>query len=176
VYLGCRFPAAQEYRTGIQDLARKAAEVLADRGVIGAFGIDFLVVPGEDGGIFLSEINLRVGGTTHPFGMARFVMDAHYDAATGELLADGIPKYYVATDNLKSSAYVGLKPEDLVEALAKSGLGYDEVAKAGVTLHLMGALEEHGKFGATCIANSGEAADQLYEEFVAMVDDYASQR
>jgi hypothetical protein len=174
VYLGCRFPASSRYRKEIQEMARKAAEVLADRGVMGVFGIDFLVVPGE--GVYLSEINLRVGGTTHPFGMARMVMDARYEEATGELKADGVPKCYVATDNLKSSAYVGLKPADVIEALEKSGLGYDPDAKAGVTLHLMGALEEHGKLGATCIANSAEAADELHDEFVAMVDDFAASR
>jgi hypothetical protein len=176
VYLGCRFPASDLYRSEIQSLARKASEVLAERGVIGSFGIDFLVVPDEDPGIYLSEINLRVGGTTHPFGMARLVMDARYDVDTGELLADGVPKYYVATDNLKAAAYVGLKPGDIIEALEKSGLGYDRDSKAGVTLHLLGALEEYGKLGATCIANSPAAADDLHDEFVAMLDDFAASR
>jgi hypothetical protein len=176
VYLGCRFPASAAYRFEIQDLARRAAGILSKRGVIGAFGIDFLVVPGADPRIYLSEINLRVGGTTHPFGMARLVMDAGYDEETGELRAGGVPKYYVATDNRKDSAYVGLKPGDIIEALDKSGLGFDVDAKAGVTLHLMGALEEYGKLGATCIANSSGAADELHDQFVAMLDDFAAAR
>jgi hypothetical protein len=176
VYLGCRFPASESYRFEIQDLGRRAAEVLADRGVIGAFGIDFLVVPSEGQRIYLTEINLRVGGTTHPFGMARLAMDAEYDVATGRLMAAGVPKYYVATDNLKDSAYVGLKPGDIIEATEKSGLGFDSDAKAGVTLHLMGALEGHGKLGATCIANSPQAADELHDEFIAMIDEFAAGR
>ena len=48
--------------------AQKIGQVLAEQGVVGSFGIDFLVV-GED--VYLSEINLRLGGTTHPFWMAR---------------------------------------------------------------------------------------------------------
>ena len=177
VYLGCRFPANSEYRGRIQDLAAAAGKVLAERGVIGSFGIDFLVVPeGDAEGIYLSEINLRVGGTTHPFGMARLAMDATYDIATGELKADGSSKYYVATDNLKSSAYVGLRPGDVIDALNNSGLGYDHFAKAGAMVHLMGALREHGKFGVTCVANSPQAADELYNEFVAMIDDFAASR
>jgi hypothetical protein len=176
VYLGCRFPASESYRSEIQELGWRAAEILADRGVIGAFGIDFLVVPSEDPGIYLTEINLRVGGTTHPFGMARLATEADYHVETGELVAEGVPKYYVATDNLKDSAYVGLKPGDIIEALEKSGLGFDIDAKAGVTLHLLGAIEEHGKLGATCIANSPRAADELRDEFVTMLDEFAAAR
>src|SRR5437763_2975620 len=73
VYLGCRFPARAEYRLDIQERARRVGAVLAADGVIGAFGIDFVLVPDGRGGhdINLSEINLRMGGTTHPFLMAR---------------------------------------------------------------------------------------------------------
>ena len=104
VYLGCRFPAQMEYRLAIQGEALKVGEVLAGEGVIGPFGIDFLVV-GDD--VYLSEINLRLGGTTHPFWMARLVTGGAYDPSSGDLIADGRPKYYVASDNVKSPALVG---------------------------------------------------------------------
>src|SRR5437764_5812636 len=65
VYLGCRFPARAGYRLDIQERARRVGEVLAADGVIGAFGIDFVLVPkGKHWDIRLSEINLRMGGTT----------------------------------------------------------------------------------------------------------------
>ncbi|MBA2724852.1 MAG: ATP-grasp domain-containing protein, partial [Actinobacteria bacterium] len=63
VYLGCRFPASESYRLEIQDAGRRVAKVLAERGAMGSFGIDFVLV--EGGEIYLSEINLRMGGTTH---------------------------------------------------------------------------------------------------------------
>src|SRR5207248_4931799 len=111
VYLGCRFPARAEYRLDIQEAARRVGEVLAAEGVLGAFGIDFVLVPdGERFDVRLSEINLRMGGTTHPFWMARLVTGGAYNPATGELVAAGRNKSYVATDNLKDDSLVGAAP------------------------------------------------------------------
>ncbi|MDP9069934.1 MAG: ATP-grasp domain-containing protein, partial [Actinomycetota bacterium] len=82
VYLGCRFPADPAYRSAIQEAALAVGEVLAGEGVMGSFGIDFVVVR-HDGGdeVYLSEINLRMGGTTHPFWMARLASGGVYRAA-----------------------------------------------------------------------------------------------
>jgi hypothetical protein len=168
VYLGCRFPAHIEYRKRIQDDARRVAQVLAARGVIGSFGIDFVVVP--DVGVFLSEINLRLGGTTHPFLMARYVTGGVYDDDRGELLVDGSPRVYKASDNLKSEQYVGLRPGDVIQAIAAAGLQYDPSTATGVTLHLLGALTGYGKCGALCIARSHQEADDLYNGVVATLD------
>ena len=43
IYLGCRFPAEDDYRLYLQSEAAKIGRVLSDKGVIGRFGIDFLV-------------------------------------------------------------------------------------------------------------------------------------
>ncbi len=175
VYLGCRFPARSDYRRQILDLALETAKVLADEGVVGPFGIDFLVVPGSpEPDIYLSEINLRVGGTTHPFNMALLATKGTYDVTTGELSVDGVTKYYVATDNLKSDDYLGMTPQQAITALDEAGLAYDDSTKTGATLHLLGALPQYGKLGALCIANSREAATDLYENVVAAVDVAAS--
>lgn len=171
VYLGCRFPARRDYRRRIQDHALRIAELLAAEGVIGLFGIDFVAVPGADGYVvYLSEINLRVGGTTHPFLMAKGVSGGTYDAATGELRADGRNICYVASDNIKSPRYVGITPDRVLRALRASGLAYDDTTKSGATLHLLGALEGYGKLGATCLAPTIDEAAILYDEVVAMLD------
>ena len=167
VYLGCRFPAQVEYRLAIQSAALKVGEVLAGEGVIGSFGIDFLVV-GDD--VYLSEINLRLGGTTHPFWMARLATDSEYDLKTGELRRpDGGARFYVATDNLKSDRLVGRSPGDALSLIDGSGLGYDAASATGVTLHLLGAVPVAGKFGATCIADTAEAADDLYRRLLDLL-------
>jgi hypothetical protein len=171
VYLGCRFPAKELYRRDILDLALEAAKVLADEGVFGSFGIDFIGIPsGDSPNMYLSEINLRVGGTTHPFRMASLVTEGSYDFSTGELMADGQAKFYVGTDNLKSESYVGMTPGDALRALSDAGLTYDPVSRTGATLHLLGALREYGKLGALCIANSYEGAEELYESVVTTLD------
>ena len=170
VYLGCRFPARADYRRDILDLALATAEVLAAKGVFGVFGIDFIVVPRTGGwDVSLSEINLRVGGTTHPFNMALLVTGGVYEFATGELTVDGVPKFYISTDNLKAEEYVGMTPQQAIAAIDEAGLAYDPESATGVTLHLLGALQPFGKLGVLAIANSHEAAQDLYEHAVTAV-------
>jgi hypothetical protein len=168
VYLGCRFPADAAYRAQIRAAAERVGRELAGRGVIGYFGVDFFVVPaGGRDQVFLAEINLRVGGTTHPFGMAALVTDGRYDAAGGHLVAGGRAKSYLATDNLKSPALVGRHPQEVIDQVERLGLAYDPRRRTGTTMHLLGALREHGKMGITCIGDSEEEARQRYREVVA---------
>jgi hypothetical protein len=165
VYLGCRFPASPDYRLLIQQQAVWVAEVLAAEGVMGSFGIDFIVLP--DGEIYLSEINLRMGGTTHPYWMARLATAGRYDPTTGELIAGGRSRAYVASDNLKSGALLGRAPADVITEVRRRGWAFDPERGTGVTLHLLGALPAHGKMGLTCIAPTPEEADALYAEVSA---------
>jgi PGM1 C-terminal domain/Pre ATP-grasp domain/ATP-grasp domain len=168
VYLGCRFPADAAYRTEIRAAADRVARVLAARGVIGYFGVDFFVVPhGHRQHVYLAEINLRVGGTTHPFGMAALATEGRYDASTGHLVAAGRAKSYLASDNLKSPRLRGRTPGAVIGQLRRSGLAYDPARRTGATLHLLGAVPEHGKMGLTCIGDSSDEAELLYHEVAA---------
>jgi PGM1 C-terminal domain/ATP-grasp domain/Pre ATP-grasp domain len=177
VYLGCRFPARSEYRHTISSLARRIAAELAMQGVIGSFGVDFVVAPTASGHrAYLTEINLRVGGTTHPFEMARLATRGRYDESSGELLAGGRPKYYVATDNLKSDRYLGLTPGAVIEAMYTHGLAFDPASNTGVTLHLLGALSRYGKVGIVSIANSDQEAEQTYRSALGVLDTVAAAR
>lgn len=167
VYLGCRFPADPEYRLIIQENALRVAGVLGSKGVMGSFGIDFLVAHGHGGNhVYLSEINLRMGGTTHPFWMARLVTGGEYDPSTGELMVEGEPRRYVATDNIKETSLIGCTPADVIAVVDKAGLAFDAATKSGVTLHLLGALQPYGKMGAVCIAPTLEEADVLYADLL----------
>ena len=165
VYLGCRFPASPDYRLLIQEQAVWVAEVLASEGVLGSFGIDFVVLP--DGEIYLSEINLRMGGTTHPYWMARLATEGSYDDSSGELITGGGPRYYVASDNLKSAALQGRSPADVIAEVERRGWAFDPARRTGATLHLLGALPEHGKMGLTCIGLTPEDAEALFAEMSA---------
>ena len=168
VYLGCRFPADQRYRAAIQQAAMGAAQVLASHGVIGSFGIDFFVIPdGSDFRVFMAEINLRNGGTTHPFGMVALACEGLYQQSSGELWAGGQAKCYVSTDNLKSGRLAGLAPDRPIQLLRRRGLAFDPRTMTGTTLHLLGALREHGKMGVTCVGDSPEEAEARHREIVA---------
>jgi hypothetical protein len=168
VYIGCRFPAGEAYRATIIEEATKVGAELSAEGVIGSFGIDFLVVP--ERGVYLSEINLRMGGTTHPYWMARLASGGTYDPARGELIGPGgRPLSYLATDNLKAERLVGSTPAEVIGRVDEAGLAFDPSLGTGVTVHLLGAVHGYGKMGATCVAHSQDAASDLYARLVTLL-------
>lgn len=170
VYLGCRFPADPVYRTRIIAYTRAVGDHLADAGVVGPFAVDYSVVPsGQDPpDIRLSEINLRLGGTTHPFAMARTVTGARADAATGLRTADG-ERVYVASDNLKEPRLIGVTPSEVIARIDEAGLSFDPRRATGVTLHLLGAVEDYGKLGTVCIAPSHAEAEALLTDLTSLL-------
>jgi hypothetical protein len=173
VYLGCRFPADPSYRSLIQQDASKIGDVLSNHGVVGRFGIDFLVFRDERGEwqSRAVEINLRMGGTTPPFMALEFLARGDYDETHGTYVsAGGKEKYYYATDNLKSPAYSGLLPEDLLDILADYGIRFDPATETGVLFFMIGALSQFGKLGVVSIGSSQAEADELYERTVAILD------
>jgi hypothetical protein len=172
-YIGCRFPAADAYRHEVQEAALRIGSVLAAKGVVSRFSIDFLAYPSGSGGRRLQalEINLRMGATTHPFLALRFLTGGQLEPRTGLFLSpDGLAKYYRATDNLHSEAYRGLLPEDLIDIVTFNRLHYDHASETGVLFHLMGALSEFGKVGLTAIGNTPEQAEELYARTVSVLD------
>jgi hypothetical protein len=173
VFLGCRFPADDGYRQRIMEAGFLIGRVLAKRGVVSRFGIDFLAWRDADLGPWefaALEINLRMGGTTHPFLALRFLSDGAltadgtFQAQSGRLLC------YRATDNLKSPQYRGLLPEDLIDILTVNRLHYSDRTESGVLFHLIGALSQHGKLGLTAIAGSHPDADRLFQRTLDVLD------
>jgi len=173
VYLGCRFPAREDYRQLIQGHALSIGEVLSRKGVIGRFGIDFLLTrsAGQPWQVHALEINLRMGGTTPPFHALEFLTSGALNAETGIFHAPtGREKFYSATDNLKSPAYRGLLPEDLFDIIIRNKIHYQPDSGTGVLFYMIGALSQYGKLGMTCIGNSPEEADELFNRTVALLD------
>jgi hypothetical protein len=172
IFLGCRFPAAKPYRLDIQEKGLQAAQVLAGKGIIGRFGIDFISVKEGDCWRHLAiEINLRKGGTTHPFQMLQFLTDGRYDTATGQFLTmAGQPRCYYASDNLESERYRGLTPDDLIDISVMNNLHFHAAFGEGVAFHLIGALSEFGKLGVVCIGGTHERAEALYHNTIQVLD------
>jgi len=172
IFLGCRFPADKAYRLDIQAQGEKAARALAGKGVLGRFGVDFISVKEGDAWRHVAiEINLRKGGTTHPFLMLQFLTDGRYDAASGEFLTpSGQPRCYYASDNLESERYRGLTPYDLVDIAVVNGLHFHAATGEGVAFHLIGALSEFGKLGVVCIGATQARADDLHRRTVEVLD------
>jgi hypothetical protein len=174
VYQGCRFPAAEPYRRLIQEAGHRVGTVLATHGVVSRFGIDFFA--GRSSGqteweIFALEINLRIGGTTHPFLALQFLTGGRLDPETGAFQSlGGLDKFYRSTDNLRSEAYKGLLPEDLIDITTSNRLHYSHGAETGVLFHMIGALSQFGKLGLTAIGNSPQQADAIYAHALDVLD------
>ncbi|WP_456847517.1 peptide ligase PGM1-related protein, partial [Cellulomonas sp. P5_C6] len=80
-YLGCTFPADPAYSRLISEPAEVIGRRLAREGVLGRFAVDFVVVRDASGAwtAHAIELNLRKGGTTHPFLTLQFLTDGRYD-------------------------------------------------------------------------------------------------
>jgi PGM1 C-terminal domain len=175
-YFGCRFPADPEYAPQIAAEALKVGRRLAREGVIGRSAVDFVAVR-RTGGWATSaiEINLRCGGTTHPFMAISTLTDGIYDPLAGEFRTRlGDLKHYVATDHLDSASYQALTPDDLLDVVAERHLGWDADRETGVALHMVSALAVAGRVGLTAIGDTPSEASALYHELKQALDTVAA--
>jgi hypothetical protein len=176
-YLGCVFPADTAYAPLITREAAKVGRRLAEEGVIGRFALDFVVVRAKDGTWqpYAIEINLRKGGTTHPFLTLQFLTDGTYDTETGIFTApNGQQKFFVASDHVESPRYRTLTPDDLFDIVVRHNLHFDQTRQTGVVFHMMSALGELGRTGMTAVGNSHEDAKAVYERAVAVLNEETS--
>ena len=173
-YLGCVFPADTAYAPLITREAAKVGRRLAKEGVIGRFALDFVVVRAKDGTWepYAIEINLRKGGTTHPFLTLQFLTDGTYDTETGIFTApNGQQKFFVASDHVESPRYRTLTPDDLFDIVVRHKLHFDQTRQTGVVFHMMSALGELGRTGLTAVGNSHEDAKATYDRAIAVLDE-----
>jgi hypothetical protein len=146
---------------------------LAAKGALGRFAIDFISVKQEDDSWkhYAIGINLRKGGTTHPYLMLQFLTDGKYQADTGQYhTASGNKRFYFASDNVSHEKYKGLTPHDLMDIAMFHELMYNGAAQQGVMFHLVGALSEHGKLGLVCIGDTPEKAKEYYDKTIRILD------
>jgi hypothetical protein len=171
-YLGCVFPADKGYAALITREAAKVGRRLAKEGVIGRFALDFVVVCSNGKWEpYAIEINLRKGGTTHPFLTLQFLTDGKYDPETAIFTApNGQQKFFVASDHVESPAYRTLTPDDLFDIVVRHNLHFGQTRQTGVVFHMMSALGELGRTGLTAVGNSREDAKALYDRAIAVLD------
>jgi hypothetical protein len=178
-YLGAIFPADPAYSRLITTEAIKVGRRLAREGVVGRFAVDFLVVRDGDADwqAYAIEINLRKGGTTHPFLSLQYLTDGLYDPETGVFRTElGGEKCYIASDHIESEAYRQLTTDDLFDLVTTHRLHYDHTCQTGVILHMFSKVAETARLGVTAIHNSPALARALYDQFIAVLDEAAAAR
>ncbi|MBW4654081.1 MAG: carboxylate-amine ligase [Kaiparowitsia implicata GSE-PSE-MK54-09C] len=175
IFLGCCFPADEAYRQQLQAYGLAVGNVLAAKGVIERYSVDFMAVRASEQNpwdLHAIEINVRKGGTTHPQMTLKLLTGGQYDAQSGLFLSQrGKAKYYVATDNLQSDRYIGLLPDDLMHIIAKHRLHFNPSTEVGSVFHIIGCLSEYGKIGLLSIGNSPKEADAIYHQVIQILDD-----
>ena len=172
-YLGCKFPADPAYAAAISAEAAKIGRRLASEGVIGRFALDFVVVRDDAGAWhpYAIEVNLRKGGTTHPFLTLQFLTDGSYDAERAVFTApSGKPKCFVASDHVESPLYKAFAPDDLIDLVLRHRLHFDQSRQTGVVFHMLSAMGEAGRLGLTAVGDSAAEAEALYQRTLAVLD------
>lgn len=164
-FAGCLFPADERYAITIASQAVCVGQRLADAGVLGRFAIDYVVVRrGEDWDVYAIELNLRKGGTTHPYLTLQFLTDGHYDASRGRYFAaNGEEKCFVASDCVSSDEFRVFSADDVFDIAMRHGLHFDQSRQKGVVFHMLSALGNHGRLGMTAVGASHEEAASLYQ-------------
>ena len=177
-FLGSRFPANPQYGPLIGSEARKIGAQLAKRGVLGRFAVDFVVARNDAGGwdSYAIEINLRKGGTTHPFLIMQFLIDGSYDEASGVFRApSGLEKFYVTSDHLESTLFHAFTPADLLDIVIRHKLHFDQARQTGILVHMLAAIGENGRFGVVAVGDTPAQAQELYERIQDVVTAEARQ-
>lgn len=171
VFVGSRFPANPEYAVQISRSARRVGEFLAEHGIIGRFAIDFMMTRTDDGWRdHAIELNLRKGGTTHPFLTLQFLTDGDYDEASGHFLApSGRRKHYVMTDHLEVEGLDRLTPQDLLDVALMEDLHFNQATQTGSVFHMLSALPTHGYVGVTSVGDSAAEAQDRYDTVVSIL-------
>ena len=175
-YMGARFPANPEYGPMITREAEKIGKRFAKEGVIGRFALDFIVVRSRwRWEQYAIEVNLRKGGTTHPYLALLFLTGGKFNATTGVYKTlQGHSKYYVVTDALKSKAFKNLTPNAIFDLVSEHRLHFDHTSHTGIVLHMLSSISTLGKLGLTAIANTPEQAEELYQKFVEVLEKAAN--
>jgi hypothetical protein len=172
-YLGCRFPASPEYAGRIMHEALKVGRRLMKEGVLGRFALDFVTVRNDRGewDIYAIEINLRKGGTTHPFLTLQFLTDGSYDAGAGVFRTPaGEARCFVASDHVHNPAYRVFTHDDLFDIVARHGLHFDQTRHTGIVLHMVNGVGEEGTLGFTAVAGTAADAEALYRRTIDVLD------
>ncbi len=170
VYDGCRFPANPAYARELAGHGLSVAAELARHGAVGRVGVDFMARQDTSGDwdLFALEINLRKGGTTHPFTTLEQLVPGYYDPlAARYLLPDGASRYYWSTDNLLDPSWLRTPPRRVIDAVRRAGAEFDMSSGTGVVLHMLTGLAIDGRFGLTAIGLTPDHASAVYESVVA---------
>jgi hypothetical protein len=152
---------------------------MAKKGMIGHFGIDFVVVKNKEEDkpkVYPIEINLRKGGTTHPYRIAHYLTRSKYNKLDGLLYNGKTPIYYISRDFIVDEKYKKLDPKELINLVKNSKISFNKNTKEGVLIFMSGTIREYGRFGAICIGHSTAEAETYFKRLIRLVSGYIAKK
>ena len=177
-YLGCRFPADFAYAKRDQRRGRRSsASGWRTRASSAGSPSTSSSVKDADGEWtpYAIELNLRKGGTTHPFLTLQFLTDGRYDATTALFLTPSARRSTSSRPTTSSRESLrALSLDDLFDIVARHGLHFDQARQTGVVFHMISCLTEHGRVGLTAVGDTPAEAEALYQRAERMLLDEAA--
>jgi len=177
-FVGGQFPADPHYAPLIVDEARKVGDYLATEGVVGRFGVDFVVAKRATGWVpYAVEINLREGGTSHPYGALSLLTGGSLDERKVCFTTpSGQIKHYFAIDWLIAPDYAAIGLNTFLDASSAAGLDWNPDSQTGAIYFMLRGLENRGWIGVVTIENSADHAHDTYLKVVRLLDRLAAQQ
>jgi len=154
IYKGCRFPASAIYRSTLIESGARVGNFLAKKGVTGHFSVDFVVVetPCIESSTktqlecYALEINLRQGGTTHPFAILQLLTGGKTQTDGSFLTASGEERFYTATDTFYAPNLLGMTESTFLNAVIhfNEGFTWNQSTLRGVVIHMVKSITNCG--------------------------------
>ncbi|MBI4371483.1 MAG: hypothetical protein HY552_04215 [Elusimicrobia bacterium] len=193
-WVGARYPADVRYRRALHEAGLRVGRALAEQGVLGNLGVDFMAIPAQIArdryGMEVSaeelesgwklvyvETNLRKTGTTYPFRLAMHLTGARVneEGLLERLDGGGLVAYeaYTGEDGFPGLALTSRS--EFLAAFHRSGLAFDPGPKAGVVMDNPRAIfspQTAGKISYVAIAGDAQGVADLKRRFLEWLREY----
>lgn len=111
-------------------------------------------------------MNLREGGTSHPYGTLWFLTEGNFDAEAGVFrLPGGETRCYVASDAVEVRAS---SPRELLERAGAAELLWDAATATGSVFHMFGAIALLGRIAAVTVGTTREDARERHDRLLGL--------
>tara|TARA_B100000925_G_scaffold289712_1_gene273221 strand:+ start:1858 stop:3381 length:1524 start_codon:yes stop_codon:yes gene_type:complete len=155
-FIGGEYPCAHSYRSEVSEVAIQIGKKLKNLNVFGVTSIDYLI--SESNGemkCFVIELNLRKGGTTHPFMLSNFALQNEGSFREGGLIDKNNVSYsYRSNDNFYPCKEFVSDTSDIINRAKRASILFSRKKSKGVIFHLLNGFSDSGKVGYTVIAPS----------------------
>lgn len=173
-FLGSIFPAQNTHRHILQENTLRIGQTLASLGFVGPFSVDFMIASDEmTTRVYVIEINIRQGGTTHPYQTTRLLTKAKYCPNKAVLMdMHNRPVYYRSNDNVVEKALCGTKVDKFLDYMESKKITFNKDKEEGVVFHLLGAMPTVGKLGYTSIAKNPAKAQENSDKVLNLINQF----